>query len=124
MSLPVIITLVVILVVLVIAMTVFMFYILHKKKVIESERKADEVIKTSAAQVSDKFGGKDNIKEITNKGSRVTVLVEDMTKVDKKAITDTLEQVMFMNNKVVFIIGSKSEDFKKLLEENVDKTAS
>ncbi len=114
---------IVIAIVVVVAVVVVLI-VLHlnkKKKIAESEKKADEKIKSSAAEVSDKFGGRDNIKDISSKGSRVTVRVIDAEKVDKKAITETLEQVMFMGEKVVFVIGSKSEEFKQLLEENVDK---
>ena len=121
MSKTSLIILIVALVILAILAIILTIYILHKKKVRDSNRKADEIVHDSAIKVSDKFGGSENIVEVSYKGSRVVVLVKDPTLVDKKSISETLEQVMFMGNKVVFVIGSKSEYFKQLLEENIDK---
>ena len=81
----------------------------------------EEKVKTSAKELSDKFGGRDNIVEITQRGSRVIVSVREPLKVHKDEITATLDSVMFMDKKIVFVIGTKSEQFKKLLEENVGK---
>ena len=91
----------------------------HAKK---QDRKVEEKVKTSAKELSDKFGGRDNIAEITQRGSRVIVSVKDPLKVDKGDIAKTLDSVMFMDKKIVFVIGTKSEQFKKLLEENVGKS--
>lgn len=99
-------------------------HIVHKNKIKASEKEVEEKVKTSASSLAPCFGGNDNIKEITQRGSRVTVLVNDPEKVDKEKINATLSSVMYMGNKVVFVIGSKSEEFKKLLEENVDKVAT
>ncbi len=108
----------------VIVVLVLLFVILKVRKNIrikESNKKADEKIEESASHLSLLFGGKDNIKGISSKGSRVSVEVVDSSKLEKDAITKELDSVMFMGNKIVFIIGSKSEKFEKLLNENVEK---
>ena len=121
MSKTTMIILIIVAIVVVVILTLLSIYLIHKKKIRDSNRQADEKVQTSAIEVSDKFGGRNNIEQISSKGSRVTVLVKDPTIVDKEGINMILEQVMFMGNKVVFVIGSKSEYFKELLEENVDK---
>ncbi len=93
-------------------------HLIHKKQ----DRIVDEKVKSSAKELSDKFGGRDNIVEITQRGSRVIVSVRDPLKVHKEEITSALDSVMFMDKKIVFVIGTKSELFKTLLEENVGKT--
>ncbi len=108
----------------VILLVVLLFVVLKVRKNIrikESNRKADEKIEESASHLSLLFGGKENIKGISSKGSRVSVEVLDPSKLEKDEITKELDSVMFMGNKIVFIIGSKSEEFEKLLNENVEK---
>ena len=113
---------IVIAIVLVAAAVIIIVLISRKQaKIKASEKAVDEKVKSSASTLSLCFGGNDNIKEITQRGSRVSVLVNDMSKVDKTKIDATLNSVMYMGNKVVFVIGSKSEEFSKLLEENVAK---
>jgi phosphotransferase system IIB component len=106
-----------------VAVAIVIIILISRKqaKIKASEKAFDEKIKSSASTLSLCFGGNDNIKEISQRGSRVSVLVDDMSKVDKTKIDTTLNSVMYMGNKVVFIIGSKSEEFSKLLEENVAK---
>ena len=88
----------------------------------QEDQKIEEKVKTSAKELSDKFGGRENIVEIVQKGSRVIVTVKDPVAVDKDEISRSLDSVMFMSNKIVFVIGTKSEQFKALLEENVGKS--
>lgn len=92
---------------------------LTKKK---AERKVEDQVKTSARSIADKFGGRENILEIVQRGSRVVVTVKDPTAVDQKEIEKTVDSVLFMSNKVVLVIGTKSEQFKELLQESVGKT--
>lgn len=104
------------------ALIVFLIVkITHHIKVKNSEKAVDQKIESTASLLSTSFGGKDNIKEITTRGSRVTVLLNDPSKVDKQTIDKNLSSVMYMGNKIVFIIGEKSEDFEKMLSENIDK---
>ena len=92
-----------------------------KKKKENAEKKIDSEIKEVTSSLKDKFGGKDNILEISSKGSRVTVLLKDISLINKDEINKTFDNVMFMSNKVVFLIGSDSEKFKQLLEDNISK---
>lgn len=110
-------------VVLVIGLVVFLVLKANKKKKIEAaEKEVQEKISSSTSELADKFGGNDNILEITKSGSRVTVLVKDPLKIEKEAIKETIDNVMFMGSKVVFVIGSDSEIFKNLLESKVEES--
>ena len=90
----------------------------NKKK---AEEHVDKTIASSTSQLADKFGGKANIEKIQTSMSRVTVIVKNPTIIDKEGINSILPGCMYMGSKIVFVIGSDSEKFKKLLEENVDK---
>ena len=92
------------------------------KKIRLSEEKANQKVQEAASHLSLCFGGNDNIESISQKESRVTILVKDMSLVEKTKIDEELPSVMYMGNKIVFVIGSKSEDFSKLLKENIGKT--
>lgn len=93
----------------------------RNKQIKEADEAVEQKVETSASHLSTCFGGNDNIVEIKQSGSRVNVLVKDPAKVDKEAIDKELSSVMYMGNKIVFIIGSKSEDFSRLLQENIEK---
>ncbi len=93
----------------------------RNRKIRQSEIEADQAVETKAKEVSDSFGGKENIVSITQSGSRVTVIVENPDIVEREEINNSLENVMFMGKKIVFVIGSRSETFKDLLEENIGK---
>lgn len=105
----------------VLAVVLIVLKVVKNKRIRESERKADQKIEESASHLSLLFGGKENIKQISSRGSRVSLEVLDTSKIEKEAITKELDSVMFMGNKIVFIIGSKSEEFERLLNENIDK---
>ena len=98
------------------------FFVVDKMRKRHEDQKIEEKVKTSAKELSDKFGGRENIVEIVQKGSRVIDTVKDPVAVDKDEISRSLDSVMFMSNKIVFVIGTKSEQFKALLEENVGKS--
>ncbi len=120
-------TLIIILLAVAVVLAFFVILYLHfrKKKMIkEAEEKINEKVEQSAGKLSTCFGGNDNIVSITQKGSRVTVLLKDISLADKEEINKELSSVMFMNNKVVFVIGSMSEEFSRLLEENIKKVNS
>lgn len=110
---------------LVIGALISVIFIINKKKRIkESEKKVEEKIQTSASHLSTLFGGKENILEITSRGSRVSITLKDMNTVDKEAIMKELDSCMFMGNRIVFVIGSRSGDFEKLLSENIEKQSN
>lgn len=98
------------------------FKVSKNKKIRLSEEKANQKVEEAASHLSLCFGGNDNIESVSQKGSRVTILVKDMSLVEKTKIDEELSSVMYMGNKIVFVIGSKSEDFSKLLKENIEKT--
>lgn len=111
----------VIIVVVLVALILIIRILVRSSKKKKAEKKVDETITSSTSQLADKFGGKDNIEKIQTSMSRVVVLVKDSTIIDKEGINSVLPGSMFMGNKIVFVIGSDSEKFKKLLEENVGK---
>lgn len=90
------------------------------KKIKESNSLADSKVKTAAINLVDCFGGKNNIKDIKTSGSRVSIIVDDISKINKEKIDSELSSVMYMGNKIVFIIGSKSEEFSSLLKEYME----
>lgn len=122
---PYIIIIIVVACLLVLALVAFFIISYNKKKKIaESEAEVNEKVEQSASRLALCFGGNDNISKITTAGSRVTVMVNDPSKINKDDINKELDNVMFMGNKIVFVIGSKSEDFSNLLKENTDKTSN
>lgn len=104
----------------VVLIALIIFLVLHfikKKKIEESEREVSKKVDDVTSSLSSLFGGNDNIEEIKKMGSRVTVLIKDIEKVNKEEIQKQFDSVMFMGNKIVFVIGSMSEEFSALLKE-------
>lgn len=89
------------------------------KRINESEKKIKETIDESTTKLADCFGGKENIDSIDQIGSRVSVKVKDPLIVNKEAINKELPNVMYMGNKIIFVIGSDSIDFKSKLDEKI-----
>lgn len=109
--------------VVVVGLIVFLIlHILKKKKIRESDLQADKKVEEAANGLANCFGGNDNIQSISQQGSRVTILVKDMEKIDKDAISAQIPSVMYMGNKIVCVIGSKSEEFTQLLKSNIEKS--
>lgn len=113
---------VVALVAFIVILTIVLVRYFKKRKIKESDEKVKTEVKDKASSLASKLGDNSNIEKIENNGSRVTVYIKDMDKVDKDAINSVIDNVMYMNNKIIFLIGSHSEEFKTLLEENIDKT--
>lgn len=108
--------------ILVVALIVFLVVrAVRLSKIRKSDEEANERVEQSAGNLSTCFGGNDNIVSISQQGSRVTVLLKNPELIDKEAIDKELSSVMYMGSKVVFVIGSKSEEFSRLLKENIDK---
>ena len=105
---------------LLIAALLFILIRRYQKK--KTEAIIEEKVKTSAKSIADKFGGRENILEIVQRGSRVVVTVKEPLLVHQKEIQEVVESVMFMSNKIVLVIGTKSEQFKERLEQSVGKT--
>lgn len=102
-----------------IALIIFIVLLASKKKKVRlSNEAANRRVEESAKEVSSCFGGKENILSVTQQGSRVTLVRKDPSLADKEKINACFKDCRYRGNKIVFIIGSKSEEFKKLLEEN------
>lgn len=93
------------------------------KKIKQSDEEVKKEVVTKASDLAKKLGSSENIEKIENHSSRVVVYVKDMSLVNKDEINTVLDNVMYMNNKIVFVIGSHGEEFKTLLEENIDKVS-
>lgn len=94
---------------------------IHKKKIRESETAVNKVLESSTTSLAEQFGGSKNIQSIDKRGSRVTVLVHDKSLIDEKKIQESWESVLFMQNKIVFVIGTKSGQFEELLKAKASK---
>lgn len=96
------------------------YFIQKKKKIQESEEAASQVVDESTSDLAKLFGSKKNIKAITSTGSRVSVELNDITLVDIDKIKEIYKDVLFTNNKVVFVIGEKSKEFAAQLEKKIN----
>lgn len=84
-----------------IALSIF-FVLRHKKR--------DKVIE-EFPQLLIALGGKENIREISFKGSRVSVLVENKKDVNKEGIkNEGVETIVISNNKVTMVVGNKNSE--------------
>ena len=91
----------------------------NKNKTIESEKKVTIKIETSTSELALLFGGKQNVESINNSSSRVTIVVKDESKLDSKKIEEQFKDVLFTNNKVIFVVGEKAEEFSSQLKNKI-----
>lgn len=103
-------------------LAVVIFFIIRssikRKKIRKSNEEANKKVEDSAKTIATAFGGKANILSITKQGSRVTLELKDPSLADKEKINTEFKDARYRGNKVTLIIGSRSEEFKTLLEEN------
>ena len=103
-------------------LAVAIFFILRnaskKKKIRLSNEQADKKVEDSAKTVSSAFGGKENILNISSQGSRVSITLKDISLADKEKINSQYQDASYRGNKIILVIGSKSEEFRKKLEED------
>lgn len=103
-------------------LAVAIFFILRnaskKKKIRLSNEQADKKVEDSAKTVSSAFGGKENILNISSQGSRVSIALKDISLADKEKINSQFQDARYRGNKIILVIGSKSEEFRKKLEED------
>ncbi|MFA6861653.1 MAG: hypothetical protein WCR56_04670 [Bacilli bacterium] len=97
------------------------FFFAKKRRIKQADEAVTKQVVESTSALSLDFGGTDNIISISKQGSRVTVQVKDNSLVKKDEINKIMINTMFMGNKVVFVVGSASEEFSKLLSENATK---
>ncbi len=108
--------------VLVLIIILLVLHIRKSNKIKASNLKVKEQVRASADALADKFGGNDNIVKISSSGSRVTVLLKEKDKIDKAGIEKEFSNVMYMGDKVVFVIGTESAEFSKLLQNRLNTT--
>lgn len=94
----------------------------RKHKARQADIEVEAKIDSTTTTLADSFGGRDNIEEVTQTGSRVTVKVRDPLRVDKGKIQSVIPNGMFMGNKIVFVIGSQSRTFQEMLDEKINQT--
>lgn len=93
----------------------------RNNRIKQSEVAAANKVEESTSDLAFLFGSKKNIKEITSTGSRVSVELNDISKVDIQKIKEIYKDVLFNNNKAVFVVGEKSKEFASLLEKKLNK---
>lgn len=116
-----IVTIVAIVVVVILALVGIVFIFLHQRK-IHQEKKQEAVvekkIEKATDELSDEFGGKDNIVSIAQMGSRVTVTLKSTAGITAQSLdAKGLKGALIMSNKVVFPVGPKAKEFADMLIE-------
>lgn len=114
------ISLIIIAVVLVLAIIGIVF-IIRKKREKKSEKDLDSKIEETTNSLSLAFGGRVNILSIDQKGSRVSLKIKDISKVDKEKIDSLFSPVMYMSDKITFVIGERSQLFEEMLKKKIDE---
>ena len=97
------------------------FTTIKKKRIQQSEIAASNKVEESTSDLAKAFGSKSNIKRITSSGSRVTVELVEISKVNTDKIKEIYKDVLFTNNKAVFVVGEKSKEFASQLENKLNK---
>ena len=86
------------------------------------------LIKRKSKDVKEEFpelllalGGKENVNEVSFKGSRVSVLLEDKKVIDKEKIKEQgVETIVVSNKKVTMVVGKKSEEMFNYLNNQIN----
>lgn len=100
---------------LVMIVTIIIYRSIKKRKIRKSEEKVNQKIEDSTSGLILALGGKENIKEVSVMGSRVRVLLNDYEKIHREEILKLHDSVLFMNDKVTFVVGSLSNEFASKL---------
>ena len=88
----------------------------HAKKIINNEKEVEKKANSLASEVVDTIK-KENIKEVSFQGSRVSIVFLNKEQIDKERLEKLNLQYMLMNDKIIIMIGSIAEDFKNQIEE-------
>ena len=88
----------------------------HAKKISNNEKEVEKKANSLASEVVDTIK-KENIKEVSFQGSRVSIVFLNKEQIDKERLEKLNLQYMLMNDKIIIMIGSKAEDFKNQIEE-------
>ena len=86
------------------------------KKIINNEKEVEKKANSLASEVVGTIK-KENIKEVSFQGSRVSIVFLNKDQIDKERLEKSNLQYMLMNDKIIIMIGSKAEDFKNQIEE-------
>ena len=86
------------------------------KKIINNEKEVEKKANSLASEVVGTIK-KENIKEVSFQGSRVSIVFLNKEQIDKERLEKLNLQYMLMNDKIIIMIGSKAEDFKNQIEE-------
>ena len=119
MSKMVLITLIV--VGIIVALLIALFVVVYiktsrAKKISNNEKEVEKKANSLASEVVDTIK-KENIKEVSFQGSRVSIVFLNKEHIDKEILEKLNLQYMLMNDKIIIMIGSKAEDFKNQIEE-------
>ncbi len=96
-----------------------LYTMIKKHKIKKSEQKVTQQINDSTTGLILALGGKDNIKTVEVMGSRVRVLLNDYEKINREEVLKLHDSVLFMNDKVTFVVGSLSQEFAAKLNEHL-----
>ncbi|MDD7607033.1 MAG: hypothetical protein SPJ52_04510 [Candidatus Enterosoma sp.] len=86
------------------------------KRISNNEKEVEKKANSLASEVVDTIK-KENIKEVSFQGSRVSIVFLNKEQIDKERLEKLNLQYMLMNDKIIIMIGSKAEDFKNQIEE-------
>ena len=86
------------------------------KKISNNEKEVEKKANSLASEVVDTIK-KENIKEVSFQGSRVSIVFLNKEQIDKERLEKLNLQYMLVNDKIIIMIGSKAEDFKNQIEE-------
>ena len=119
MSKMVLITLIV--VGIIVALLIALFVVVYiktsrAKKISNNEKEVEKKANSLASEVVDTIK-KENIKDVSFQGSRVSIVFLNKEQIDKERLEKLNLQYMLMNDKIIIMIGSKAEDFKNQIEE-------
>lgn len=119
MSKMVLITLIV--VGIIVALLIALFVVVYiktsrAKRISNNEKEVEKKANSLASEVVDTIK-KENIKEVSFQGSRVSIVFLNKEQIDKERLEKLNLQYMLMNDKIIIMIGSKAEDFKNQIEE-------
>ena len=66
------------------------------------------------------LGNKENVKEVSAVGSRLTVNVEDKEKIDRTKLKDLgVSSILVMSNKITLVIEGKAEKIAALIKKDL-----
>ena len=86
------------------------------KKISNNEKEVEKKANSLASEVVGTIK-KENIKDVSFQGSRVSIVFLNKEQIDKERLEKLNLQYMLMNDKIIIMIGSKAEDFKNQIEE-------